>query len=211
MHAWSTRSQIGGERVDSDRQARIERRTKETEITLTLNLDGQGQAEVSTGVGFLDHMLTSLSSHSRFDLELSARGDLHVDSHHLVEDVAICLGQAVKESLGSRQGIERFGHAVVPMDESLAAATVDCSGRGHAAISIEFVPGSVGGLPTSLLEHFFESFARSAELTLHLAATGSDNHHVAEASFKALARALRQATRTDPSLRGLSASTKGSL
>jgi imidazoleglycerol-phosphate dehydratase len=121
------------------------------------------------------------------------------------------LGQALKESLGGRQDLERFGHAVVPMDESLAAATVDCSGRGHASISIEFVAGTVGGLPPSLLEHFFESFARAAELTLHLAAAGSDNHHVAEASFKALARALRQATRIDPSLRGVAASTKGSL
>ncbi|MGC1907994.1 MAG: imidazoleglycerol-phosphate dehydratase HisB [Candidatus Dormiibacterota bacterium] len=195
----------------ADRNSTRSRTTRETTVTVSLDLDGRGEATVSTGVGFLDHMLTSLSTHSRFDLELTARGDLQVDAHHTVEDVALVLGEALVEALGDRGGIERFGHSVVPMDESLAAATVDCSGRSHATVEIGFVAGDVGGLPTSLLEHFFEALSRSGQFTLHLTASGADNHHLAEASFKALARALRQASRPDPSLQGRTPSTKGSL
>lgn len=180
-------------------------------MTVTLELDGQGSSTVTTGVGFLDHMLTSLATHARFDLEVNAQGDLQVDAHHTVEDVALVLGQALVECLGDRGGIERFGHAVVPMDESLAAATVDCSGRVHAVVELDFVAGDVGGLPPSLLPHFFETLARSGEFTLHLGAAGADNHHIAEASFKALARALRQATRQDLSLQDRVASAKGVL
>lgn len=197
--------------MPAERRSMRARETRETSVTVTLDLDGHGQSTVSTGVGFFDHMLTSLSTHSRFDLQVSAEGDLQVDAHHTVEDVALVLGEALVECLGDRRGIERFGHAVVPMDESLAAATVDCSGRAYASIGIGFLGGDVGGLPTSLLEHFFEALARSGELTLHLTASGSDNHHIAEASFKALAQALRQASRRDASLQGRPASTKGEL
>ncbi|MGC2191182.1 MAG: imidazoleglycerol-phosphate dehydratase HisB [Candidatus Dormiibacterota bacterium] len=197
--------------MPAERRSTRSRQTRETSVTVTLDLDGRGLSTVSTGVGFLDHMLTSLSTHSGFDLEVSAQGDLQVDAHHTVEDVALVLGEALLECLGDKRGIERFGHAVVPMDESLAAATVDCSGRAHASIDIGFVSGEVGGIPTSLLEHFFEALSRSGKLTLHLAASGADNHHIAEASFKALARALRQASRRDPRLQGRSASAKGSL
>lgn len=197
--------------MTAERRSTRHRQTRETEVTVSLDLDGGGLSTVSTGVGFLDHMLTSLSTHSRFDLEVSAKGDLQVDAHHTVEDVALVLGEALAECLGDRRGIERFGHAVVPMDESLAAATVDCSGRAHASIEIGFAGGDVGGLPPSLLEHFFEALARSGELTLHLVASGADNHHMAEASFKALARALREACQKDASLQGQPASAKGSL
>ncbi|HUY10381.1 MAG TPA: imidazoleglycerol-phosphate dehydratase HisB [Candidatus Dormibacteraeota bacterium] len=197
--------------MPAERRSTRSRATRETRVTVSLDLDGRGLATVSTGVGFLDHMLTSVSIHSRFDLEVTAQGDLQVDAHHTVEDVALVLGEALDEALGDRRGIERFGHAVVPMDESLAAATVDCSGRSHASVEIGFVAGDVGGLPTSLLAHFFEALSRSGELTLHLTASGADNHHIAEASFKAVARALRQASRPDPSLHGRTPSAKGSL
>ncbi|HVB52903.1 MAG TPA: imidazoleglycerol-phosphate dehydratase HisB [Candidatus Acidoferrales bacterium] len=195
----------------SERRSTRSRQTRETSVTVTLDLDGQGISAITTGLGFLDHMLTSLATHSRFDLEVSAHGDLQVDAHHTVEDVALVLGQTLVGCLGDRRDIERFGHAVVPMDESLAAATVDCSGRAHSSIGLDFVAGDVGGLPSSLLVHFFEALARSGELTLHLVASGADNHHIAEASFKALARALREASRRDASLQGRPASAKGIL
>lgn len=197
--------------MPSERRSTRSRQTRETSVTVTLDLDGQGISAITTGLGFLDHMLTSLATHSRFDLEVSAQGDLQVDAHHTVEDVALVLGQTLVGCLGDRRDIERFGHAVVPMDESLAAATVDCSGRAHSSIGLDFVAGDVGGLPSSLLVHFFEALARSGELTLHLVASGADNHHIAEASFKALARALREASRRDASLQGRPASAKGIL
>lgn len=194
-----------------ERRAHEERRTRETEVAVTLALDGSGDASVATGIGFLDHMLESLARHARFDLLVHASGDLQVDSHHTVEDVAAVLGAALAAALGERQGIERFGHAVVPMDESRAAAAVDCSGRGLGVVKIALKGPGAGGLPASLLAHFFEVLARTAQITLHLTAAGADDHHVAEAAFKATARALREAVRPDPALLGRAPSTKGTL
>ncbi len=197
--------------MTSERQAERRRTTRETDVLVRLRLEGGYPTAITTGVGFLDHMLTSLSAHSAFALEINAKGDLHVDSHHTVEDVGLVLGEAFSQALGDRSDIERFGHAVVPMDESLAMAAVDCSGRGYGLVEIGFVGPSVGGIPTSLLTHFFEVFARSGGLTLHLSAHGEDDHHLAEASFKALGRALRQAARRDPGHALGVPSTKGVL
>ena len=197
--------------MPADRRAQLRRVTRETEVSVSLRLDGTGTVEVATGVGFLDHMLESLGSHARLDLEVRATGDLHVDSHHTVEDVAAVLGAALDQALGDRSGIERFGHAAVPMDESLASCAIDCSGRGSSVLQMGFPSPSVGGVPTSTIIHFFEVFARAAQLTLHLTAGGRDDHHLAEAAFKATARALRAAVRTDPGWLGHAPSTKGSL
>ena len=195
----------------AERIAEHHRRTSETDVAVQVNLDGRGDHAIGTGVGFLDHMLRALAAHGRLDLTVRATGDLEVDAHHTVEDVALALGRALAEALGERRGIERFGHAVVPMDESLASAALDCSGRGQAVIALEFPGETVGGLPVSLLRHFLETLAGTAGLTLHLSGTGTDNHHLAEAAFKALARALRQAVRPDPALAGAVPSTKGRL
>ncbi len=192
------------------RRVTVSRRTRETEITLTLDLDGTGAAEVRTGVGFYDHLLGSFAHHGLFDLAVRATGDLEVDEHHTVEDVALVLGAAVAEALGDRVGISRFGEATVPMDEALATAVVDAGGRPYAVRDIPFRGERVGALPTQLVEHALEAFARSAGLTLHLRASGRNDHHVAEASFKALGRALRVAVAADPRRAG-AASTKGSL
>jgi imidazoleglycerol-phosphate dehydratase len=192
------------------RRVTVSRRTRETEITLTLDLDGTGAAEVRTGVGFYDHLLGSFAHHGLFDLAVRATGDLEVDEHHTVEDVALVLGAAVAEALGDRAGISRFGEATVPMDEALATAVVDAGGRPYAVLDIPFRGERVGALPTQLVEHALEAFARSAGLTLHLRASGRNDHHVAEASFKALGRALRVAVAADPRRAG-AASTKGSL
>ena len=197
--------------MPADRRAQLRRVTRETEVSVSLRLDGTGTVDVATGVGFLDHMLESLGSHARLDLEVRATGDLHVDSHHTVEDVAAVLGAALDQALGDRSGIERFGHAVVPMDESLASCAIDCSGRGNSVLLIGFPSPSVGGVPTSSIIHFFEVFARTSQITLHLTASGRDDHHLAEAAFKATARSLRAAVRSDPSRLGLAPSTKGSL
>ena len=192
------------------RQARITRATRETEVQVRLDIDGSGAASVATGVGFYDHLLTSLAHHALFDLEITARGDLDVDEHHTVEDVALALGQALAQALGDRSGIQRFGDAAVPLDEALARAAVDCSGRGYAVLDLRFGSERVGALPTQLVPHALESFARAAGLTLHLQASGANDHHVAEAAFKALARALRTAVEPDPRRTGVP-STKGSL
>jgi imidazoleglycerol-phosphate dehydratase len=192
------------------RRVAVSRRTRETEITLTLDLDGSGAAEVRTGVGFYDHLLGSFAHHGLFDLAVRATGDLEVDEHHTVEDVALVLGAAVAEALGDRAGISRFGEATVPMDEALATAVVDAGGRPYAVLDIPFRGERVGALPTQLVEHALEAFARSGGLTLHLRASGRNDHHVAEASFKALGRALRVAVAADPRRAG-AASTKGSL
>ncbi len=197
--------------VPAERRAQLHRVTRETEVSVSLLLDGTGKVKASTGVGFLDHMVESLGTHARFDLDLSATGDLHVDSHHTVEDVAALLGSALDRALGDRSGIERFGHAVVPMDESLASCAIDCSGRGNSVLQMGFPSPSVGGVPTSSIIHFFEVFARTSQLTLHLTATGRDDHHLAEAAFKAAARSLRAAVRSDPSGLGSAPSAKGSL
>jgi imidazoleglycerol-phosphate dehydratase len=191
-----------------ERSATRKRRTKETDVSVRLNLDGRGSAEVATGVPFLDHLLSALAMHARLDLEVTARGDLEVDAHHTVEDVAVVLGEAVAEALGDRSGIARFGDAIVPLDESRATVALDCGGRGYALIDVPLRGVMIGTLPATLVPHFLETFALRSGLTLHVIASGRDDHHLAEATFKALARALRQACAVDPALRGRSASTK---
>jgi imidazoleglycerol-phosphate dehydratase len=192
------------------RRVTITRRTRETDVTVTLDLDGSGTTAVATGVGFYDHLLSSLGHHALFDLEIRASGDLEVDEHHTVEDVALVLGTALAEALGDRVGIRRFGDAAVPMDESLATAVVDVGGRPYAVIDLPFRGERAGGLPLQLIEHALESFARTSGTTLHLRGAGRNDHHLAEAAFKALARALRIACEPDPR-RGGVASTKGAL
>ncbi len=192
------------------RRADVRRTTRETDVRVVLDLDGTGEARIATGVGFYDHLLTALAHHALFDLEISASGDLHVDEHHTVEDVALTLGAAFRRALGDAAGIARFGEARVPMDEALAEAVVDCSGRPYTVLALTFRGERVGALPTELIPHALESFAREAGVTLHLRADGANDHHVAEAAFKALARALRRAVADDPRRVGV-ASTKGSL
>lgn len=194
------------------RIARVARATSETEISLTLDLDGGGQAEIATGIGFLDHMLTALTRHALFDLQVSARGDLHVDAHHTTEDVGIVLGTALRQALADRRGISRFGHAVVPMDESLVEAAVDLSGRPFLAFAVPFRAPSLGGMDTELFEEFFRALAFNGGFNLHIAARAAGNaHHMAEAAFKATARALRSAVALDPRVAGAVPSTKGVL
>ena len=195
----------------TNRRATITRQTNETNITLTLDLDGTGQAEISTGVGFFDHMLHHVAVHGLFDLIVKAEGDLHIDAHHTIEDVAIVLGQALDQALGERRGIVRVGEATVPMDEALAQVVVDVSGRPYAVFGGEFRAPMLGQMPSSLVEHVFESIAMNARLSLHARVLyGRDDHHKAEALFKALGRALDVATRLDER-RGGVPSTKGTL
>ncbi len=194
----------------SGRRVTVARRTRETDVTISLDLDGSGSADVATGVGFYDHLLTSLAHHALFDLEIRVSGDLEIDEHHTVEDVALVLGAALAEALGDRAGIARFGEASVPMDEALATAVLDVGGRPYAALDVPFRAERIGALPTQLVDHALEAFARTAGVTLHLRASGRNDHHVAEAAFKALARALRGAVAPDPRRAGI-ASTKGSL
>jgi imidazoleglycerol-phosphate dehydratase len=197
--------------LDRDaRRVRVSRRTRETDITIALDLDGSGVADIETGVGFYDHVLGSLAHHGLFDLEIRAAGDLHVDEHHTVEDVALVLGAAFAEALGDRAGIRRFGDSAVPMDESVATAVIDIGGRPYAVIDLPFRAERAGTLPLQLVEHALESFARTAGATLHLRGAGRNDHHLAEAAFKALGRALRVACEADPRRTGV-ASTKGSL
>ncbi len=188
------------------------RNTSETAITLSLSLDGTGQARVSTGIGFFDHMLTALARHGGFDLDVSAAGDLHIDAHHTVEDVGIVLGAALREALGEKRGIARFGHALVPMDEALGEAAVDISGRATLVWDVAFERETLGTMDTQLVEEFFRAFAGNALITLHVTRrAGRNAHHVAEACFKAVARALRMAVALDPRLHGVIPSTKGAL
>ena len=190
------------------RAVEIRRRTRETDISVRLDLDGSGVAEVATGIGMLDHLLTSLAHHGLFDLRLAASGDLHVDEHHTTEDAALVLGAAFDRALGDRAGIRRFGDAVVPMDESLASAAIDVGGRPYAVIDLPFRGERIGALPTQMIEHALEAFARGSGCTLHVQGVGRNDHHLAEAAFKALARALRAACEPDPRRTGV-ASTKG--
>jgi imidazoleglycerol-phosphate dehydratase len=195
-----------------DRTSHISRVTAETEISLHLILDGAGRHEIATGIGFFDHMLAHLVVHGAFDLTLKAAGDLHVDPHHTVEDVALTLGQAFAEALGEKKGLVRIAHAYVPMDETLAFVAVDFSGRPYTVIQSEWHAPAVGSIPTSLIPHFFESFAAAARGTLHARVLyGRDDHHQAEALFKALGRALAAAAQIDPRRAGMVPSTKGSL
>jgi imidazoleglycerol-phosphate dehydratase len=192
------------------RRVEVRRRTRETDVTIGLALDGSGEASVETGIGFYDHLLTSLGHHGLFDLQVRAAGDLEVDEHHTVEDVALVLGAAFAEALGDRAGIRRFGDAAAPMDESLATAVVDVGGRPYALVDLPFRGERVGGLPLQLVEHALEAFARTSGTTLHVRGHGRNDHHLAEAAFKALARALRLACEPDPRRQGV-ASTKGAL
>ncbi len=192
------------------RSATVARKTGETDIRVALTLDGAGAAKVSTGLGFLDHMLTALAKHSRVDLELSCTGDLHVDDHHTAEDCALALGKALDDALGDRAGIARFAHAYAPLDEALARVVVDLSGRPFSAVNIRFTRASIGDIATENITHFFQSFATAARLTLHVdLIRGENDHHKAEACFKALALALRGAVALDPTA-GMP-STKGTL
>ncbi len=194
------------------RTARLTRTTTETDITLTLDLDGTGSATIDTGVGFFDHMLTAFARHAMFDLTVHAKGDLHIDSHHTVEDVGIVLGQAIRQALGDKRGITRFGQALVPMDEALAEAAIDISGRAHVAWSVAFERPMLGMMDTQLVEEFFRALAGNALVTLHVTRrAGSNAHHVAEACFKAVARALRMAVAPDSRQNGTIPSTKGAL
>jgi imidazoleglycerol-phosphate dehydratase len=193
------------------RTASLDRRTAETEIHIELALDGDGAGTRDTGVGFLDHMLDLLARHGRLDLTVTARGDLDTGAHHTVEDVGICIGQALDEALGDRSGIVRYGDATVPMDESRAACAIDISGRGLCKFDAPLPPGSIGNFDHELAEEFFRALATNAKLTLHLTVeTGTNAHHVIEAAFKALARALRTAIALDPTEQGVP-STKGTL
>jgi imidazoleglycerol-phosphate dehydratase len=191
------------------RRASLRRVTRETRVELTLDLDGAGTADIETGVGFFDHLLASLAHHGLLDLTVRASGDLHVDDHHTVEDVALVLGAAFGEALSARTGIQRFGDAAVPMDEAVATAVVDVGGRPYAVIELPFAGERAGTLSLQNVEHALDAFARAGGITLHLRGTGRNDHHLAEAAFKALGRALRAATAPDPRRAGL-ASTKGS-
>jgi len=195
----------------TDRTATITRHTNETQIELSLNLDGGGSAQVDTGVGFFDHMLHHVAHHGLFDLSVKASGDLHIDAHHTIEDMAICLGRALDEALGDRRGIARMGAAYVPMDEALARVVVDLSGRPYAVIQADFRDTAIGQMPTTLVAHVLESIAFQGRMNLHAAVLyGRDDHHKAEALFKALGRALAAAVALDPR-RGGVPSTKGTL
>jgi imidazoleglycerol-phosphate dehydratase len=193
------------------RSARVARRTRETDLRVWLTLDGSGASRVKTGVGFLDHMLASLATHGRFDLELACRGDLHVDAHHTVEDVGIGIGQALRQALGDKRGIVRFGHAYVPLDEALSRCVVDLSGRPFLHFGVAFKARQIGSMPTELFEDFFWALADHGRLTLHLdTLRGRNSHHIAETLFKAAARALSMAVARDPRVTGVP-STKGML
>jgi imidazoleglycerol-phosphate dehydratase len=194
------------------RTAEITRTTSETDITLSLNLDGTGQSDLTTGIGFLDHMLTALARHALFDLTVHAQGDLHIDDHHTTEDIGIVLGQAFARAIGDKRGIRRYGQALVPMDEALIETAIDISGRPFLAWGVSFATSKIGEFDTELFEEFFRAFAMNALLTLHVTQkAGRNAHHVAEGCFKALARALRMAVEADPRTSGVVPSTKGSL
>jgi imidazoleglycerol-phosphate dehydratase len=195
-----------------ERRGKEERETKETRVSVEVNLDGSGQAKIATGVGMLDHLLEQIARHGLIDITIAATGDLQIDPHHTAEDVAICLGRALKKALGRREGIVRFGHAVVPLDEALALVAVDLSGRGYAALDLPWTGAKVGELPTDLIGHMLWSIATESKMTLHARIlAGASDHHKAEAVFKALARALGTAVRLDPRLGNDVPSTKGSL
>ena len=193
------------------RAANIDRRTNETHVRLALDLDGCGQADVATGVGFLDHMLNLFAKHSVIDLMVRAEGDLHVDQHHTVEDVGICLGQALKQSLGEKTGIRRYGHFTLPMEETLATVAVDLSGRYAMVFRADFPTAKIGDFDSELVEDFWQAVAANALCNLHvLVHYGRNSHHISEAIFKAAARALRMAVEADPRTTGVP-STKGTL
>jgi imidazoleglycerol-phosphate dehydratase len=195
-----------------DRRATEERETKETRVRVEINLDGTGNADIATGIGMLDHLLEQIARHGLIDITVAAEGDLQIDPHHTAEDVAICFGRALKKALGKREGIVRFGHAIVPLDEALALVAIDLSGRGYASLELTWSASKVGELPTDLVGHMLWSIATESKMTLHAhLLAGASDHHKAEALFKALARALADAVRRDPRLGASVPSTKGTL
>ncbi|MFT8551637.1 MAG: imidazoleglycerol-phosphate dehydratase HisB [Acetobacter okinawensis] len=198
--------------MTTPRHATVHRVTSETDIAIALTLDGTGKSRIETGIGFFDHMLTALAKHGLFDLDITVKGDLHIDGHHTVEDTGIALGQAMRTALDDKRGVRRFGSALVPLDEALCEAVVDLSGRPFLTFDATFDRDRLGTLDTELVEEFFRAFAMSAMLTLHLnQRAGKNCHHIAEAAFKALARALRMAVEPDPRALGAIPSTKGVL
>ncbi len=198
--------------MSTSRNATVTRKTKETEIELSLNLDGRGDIQADTSVGFLDHMLAHLAKHSNSDLQVTAKGDLEVDDHHTVEDVGICLGQALAEALGDKAGINRYGSASVPMEETLAEVALDLSGRPAVVFNVKFTSDKIGSFDTQLIEEFLSRLAFTTGMNLHVNVPyGTNDHHIAEAIFKAFAQALGQAKQIDPQRQGEVPSTKGSL
>jgi imidazoleglycerol-phosphate dehydratase len=194
------------------RVARVERNTKETRISGEVDLDGSGAAEIATGIGFLDHMLEQLAKHSLIDVKLNAAGDLHIDFHHTTEDTGYVVGEAVSKALGDRAGIARYGHAVIPMDETLTRVSLDASNRPYLVWKVTFTRPKLGEMDTELFKEWFQAFAQSAGVTLHVENIyGENNHHIVESCFKGLARALRQAVEIDPRRGGAVPSTKGVL
>jgi len=195
----------------TNRTATIERNTKETSIKLTLNLDGSGKSELNTGIPFLDHMLEQISRHGLIDLTIDAKGDLEIDAHHTVEDIGICLGEALREAVGDKAGIVRYGHAYVPLDEALSRVVLDLSGRPGLEYQISFPKETVGGFDIELFKEFFQAISNHGRITLHIdAIRGDNNHHIIETVFKAFGRALRMAVESDPRVTGIP-STKGAL
>ncbi len=194
------------------RTATVKRETRETRIEVTIALDGTGSYDVSTGIGFLDHMLEQLAKHALIDLKVRAKGDLHIDMHHTTEDVAIVIGQAFREALGDMRGIQRYADVSVPMDEALTRAAIDISGRPYLIWKVSFTRPKLGEMDTELFREWFQAFAQNAAVTLHIENIyGDNNHHIVESGFKALARALRAAIRIDPAQKNRLPSTKGSL
>jgi imidazoleglycerol-phosphate dehydratase len=194
------------------RQATISRKTNETEITVTVNMDGSGACRIETGIGFFDHMLEQLGRHGLIDVTITAKGDLHIDDHHTVEDTGITLGQAIRQALGERRGIVRYGHAYLPMDETLSRASIDVSGRPFLVFRTDFHTPQIGTFDTQLVREFFQAFAMHAGITLHVETLyGVNDHHIAESCFKAVARALRTAIAIDPRQSDAVPSTKGVL
>jgi len=198
--------------VDAARHSEVSRRTAETDITVRLDIDGTGKTAVRTGIGFLDHMLDQVGRHGMFDLAIEARGDLHIDAHHTVEDIGITLGQAMAKAIGDKSGVRRFGHAYVPLDEALSRVVIDFSGRPGLEYHVKYSRGLIGEFDVDLVHEFFQGFVNHAQVTLHIDNLRGDNaHHQCETVFKAFARALRNAVERDPRSQGAVPSTKGSL
>ncbi len=196
----------------SERKARVERNTLETQILVSVNLDGTGQLKLNTGVPFLEHMLDQVARHGLIDIEIEATGDLHIDDHHMVEDVGITLGQAFAKALADKKGIRRYGHAYVPLDEALSRVVIDFSGRPGLEMHVEFTRATVGGFDVDLFQEFFQGFVNHAQVTLHIDnLRGTNTHHQIETIFKAFGRGLRMAIELDPRMAGIMPSTKGSL
>ncbi|TSA49070.1 MAG: imidazoleglycerol-phosphate dehydratase HisB [Nitrosomonadales bacterium] len=194
------------------RSANISRNTLETKISVSLNLDGTGKSELATGLGFLDHMLDQIARHGMMDVTVQAKGELHIDAHHTVEDIGITLGQAFATAIGDKKGIRRYGHAYVPLDEALSRVVIDISGRPELEYDVEFVRGTIGDFDADLIHEFFQGFVNHALVTLHIDnLRGSNAHHQAETVFKAFGRALRMAIEADPRMAGITPSTKGTL